>query len=227
MQPYFLPYIGYFQLINAVDVFVFYNDVNYINRGWVNRNYILVNGQKNLITVPLLDASQNKLINEIKVDYNGKWRTKMLQTIYYSYKRAPYFNRVYPLIENCFNDPFINISDFNITLIKCICDYLQLGEKIFLLSSDLDNKHLKSTARILDICNLEKASHYINPIGGKELYDSGDFLRFKIKLSFLKSNEIFYMQTGNKFVQNLSIIDILMFNSTHEIMGFLEKYKLE
>ncbi|MDR6194877.1 WbqC family protein [Siphonobacter sp. SORGH_AS_0500] len=96
MQPYLFPYIGYFQLLNAVDKFVIYDDVAFINRGWINRNSILNNGKAQLFTVPLKEASQNKLIHEISIDTDQKWRDKLLKTIQQNYKKAPHFAAVFP-----------------------------------------------------------------------------------------------------------------------------------
>ena len=93
MQPYLFPYIGYFQLINAVDTFVVYDDVNYIKKGWINRNSILVNEKPFLFTVDLKEVSQNKLINEITIDENSNWKKNILRTIELSYKKAPFFFR--------------------------------------------------------------------------------------------------------------------------------------
>ena len=97
MQPYFLPYIGYFQLIKAVNLFIIYDDVQFIKGGWINRNYILSNRNKSMFNLILKGASANKLINEISVQTD---QNKLLKTIYHSYKKAPYFEFVYPLIEN-------------------------------------------------------------------------------------------------------------------------------
>lgn len=98
MQPYLFPYIGYFQLLNAVDMFVVFDDVNFIKKGWINRNNILVNRQKYLFTVPLKDASQNKLIKEVQIADDG-WQEKFLKTVAQSYKKAEFFDEAFALIE--------------------------------------------------------------------------------------------------------------------------------
>lgn len=226
MQPYFLPYIGYLQLIAAVDKFVFYDDVNFINKGWVNRNRMLVNGQEYLFTVPLKDASQNKRINEISLSDDAKWRAKLLKTIEQSYKKAPFFVESYGLVEQVFNNPTQNLSGWIVESFGLINAHLGIQTSIVPSSSIYQNTHLKAQERIVDICQQERATQYINPIGGVELYDKAAFEGMGIQLNFLKSNSIEYPQFKNEFVPWLSILDILMFNSTDTIHGFLKQYEL-
>ncbi len=226
MQPYFMPYIGYFQLINAVDKFVIYDDVNYINRGWVNRNKVLINGKSSMITVPLKEASQNKLINEIEVYSNEKWKQKMLKTIELAYKKAPHLNLVYPLLNKIINNNAATISEFNFTGIKAICDYLGITTSLVSSSEMYANNKLKGQYRILDICIREKANHYINPTGGMELYSNEVFSKEGISLSFIISELRPYKQFKNEFIPALSLIDVMMFNSTEEVNKMLNQYQL-
>ena len=226
MQPYFLPYIGYFQLINAVDVFVVYDDVNYINKGWINRNRILVNEQAQIITIPLVEASQNKHIFEIELFEDLKWREKLLKTIEFNYKKAPYLKDVYLLIESIvlFEEP--NLSRYIHNSLIQICQYLDINTVIVPTSAKYQNGHLKGADKIMDICLQEKAQQYINPIGGVELYDKQMFVNNNIQLYFIQSEKIEYKQFNNEFVPSLSIIDLLMFNSKGEIRDILSKYSL-
>jgi hypothetical protein len=226
MQPYFLPYIGYWQLINAVDTFVILDDVNYINKGWINRNNILVNEQAKLFTIPLTDASQNKKINEISISDDSKWSASLLKTIEYNYKKAPFYNQIFPLIEESvlFSDK--NLSAFIYNSIKIVCNYLNIETQIIPSSSVYSNSELKSSARILDICIKANADEYINPIGGTELYQKEAFLGKGINLHFLKTSEIRYSQFSDTFIPWLSILDVMMFNSPDEIKSILEKHSL-
>ncbi len=228
MQPYFIPYIGYFQLINAVDKFVIYDDVNYINRGWVNRNQVLINGKPSMITVPLKDASQNKHINEIEVTSDEKWKEKMLRTIELAYKKAPFFSEVFSVFKKNLYSDYLTISQLNLGSIKFVCEYLEINTIVDVSSSIYNNQILSGQERILDICIKERANHYINPIGGIELYDKAYFNLSGVNINFLKSNPIEYCQTNNRtnFVQNLSILDVLMNNGKYEIKSFLSNYKL-
>ncbi len=227
MQPYLFPYIGYFQLLNAVDKFVIYDDVAFINRGWINRNCILNNGKSQLFTVPLKDASQNKLIHEISIDSDQKWREKLLKTIQQNYKKAPHFAEVFPLVERILQQPESNVSTAIYQSLRMICEYLYIDTPIIETSRIYNNAHLKAQERILDICLQEKADHYINPTGGRELYDRELFAENGIKLNFIRANEVPYPQFTNEFVPWLSIIDIMMFNSLEQIHELLKTYTLE
>ncbi|MEY4539610.1 MAG: hypothetical protein RLZZ306_1367 [Bacteroidota bacterium] len=226
MQPYIFPYIGYFQLINSVDKFVIYDDVNFINKGWINRNRILNNGKDSLFSIPLKEASQNKLINEIEVNWDIAWKSKFLKTLEQCYKKAPFYQETLSIIEqtlNIDNEPISKVVEQNLRL---ICEYLDIKTEIISSSAIYKNINLKAQERILDICLQEKATQYINPIGGLELYDKDFFEAKNIKMNFIKSNSIEYKQYKNKFVPWLSMIDVLMFNSKEEIKEFLDNYEL-
>lgn len=226
MQPYIFPYIGYFQLINAVDKIVIYDDVNFINRGWINRNRILVNGKDSLFTIPLKDASQNKLINEIDVNWDPAWKNKFLKTIEQSYKKAPFYQEGLEIIEKTLNIEDLNTSNVIFNNLNVICEYLDITTELIPSSAIYQNTDLKAQERILDICLQEKANHYINPIGGLELYDKSYFESKGLKLNFIKSKSVVYKQFKNDFVPWLSMIDVLMFNSKETIQGFLNEYEL-
>lgn len=226
MQPYIFPYIGYFQLINAVDKFIIYDDVNYINKGWINRNNILVSGQGHLFTIPLKDASQNKLINEVELSKNDPWQKKFLKTIQQSYQKAPYYQKVFVLIEEIVNLDVQTVYELTLNALTRTCAFMEINTEIVPSSSIYNNTNLKGQERILDICKQENASHYINPIGGIELYDKSKFEKEGIRLDFIKSVSSPYTQFKNAFVPWLSVIDVLMFNSPDDIRQQLEAYEL-
>lgn len=227
MQPYLFPYIGYFQLLNAVDIFVLFDDVNYINRGWINRNRILLNGKPHLFTIPLHKASQNKLINEIEIMNHEKITNKLLRLIEHAYSKAPYFNDVYPLINNVLNYREKNLSRFIENSIKKINEYMGISTKILISSNLKKNNALKGQDKILEICKFLGANCYINPIGGMQLYDEKRFSDENILLEFIKPEEVHYRQfKSDEFIPNLSIIDLLMFNSKTDISILLSKYTL-
>lgn len=210
MQPYFFPYLGYFQLINEVECFVFYEDVNWINRGWINRNSIIVNKQASLITVPCKDTSQNKKINTICHGLDRTVTKKLLKTIEHSYKKAPFFEKVYPLLEDVLRTESNYIADISISSIKIVSNYLKIDVD-FKKSSDLkiDDK-FSGGDRLIKICKSLKSKNYINPIGGKNLYDKSYFQASDISLNFLQMNQVEYPQNNESFVANLSIIDLIM-----------------
>ena len=226
MQPYILPYIGYLQLTANVDKFIFYDDVAFINRGWINRNRVLMNGKDFMFTIPLKEASQNKLINEIYIDNTINWRPKFLKSIEQSYKKAPFYQEVYPIIEKIINDNSEKINDYIANSFEVLNQYLGIKTEIVRSSSIYQNTHLKAQERILDICVQEKASHYINPIGGMELYQKSIFEQQNIKLSFIKTKLVQYTQFKNEFVPWLSVLDVLMFNDKTTIQGFLNGFEL-
>ena len=191
-----------------------------------NRNRILVNGNDSMFTIPLKNASQNKLINEIDVNWDNNWKSKFLKTIEQSYRKAPFYAMVLPIIEKIIetNDgQFVKIIEQNLRL---ICEYLDLKTEIISSSSIYQNVDKKSQERIVDICLQENVNHYINPIGGLELYDKADFANQNITMNFIKSSPVEYKQFKNDFVPWLSIIDVLMFNSKEEINKFLDNYEL-
>jgi hypothetical protein len=226
MQPYFFPYIGYFQLIAAVDIFVIYDDVSFINKGWINRNNILIYGKAGLISVPLNGASQNKLIKDISPVSENKWRNTLLKTIEQNYKKAPMYNSVYPLLQQLINDNAETISELNYKGIKAVCDYLNISTTLIPSSVVYGNSDLKGQYRILDICKIENADHYINPVGGMELYNREVFNKEGISLSFIRSGAAPYKQLTNEFIPALSIIDVLMFNDLEQVKILLNQFNL-
>lgn len=223
MQPYFLPYIGYFQLMKAADTFVFYDDVTYIKQGWINRNRILLNEKEFLFTLELKGASSFKEINTIEVGNNRK---KLLKTITQAYKRAPFFLEVEPLIISIFESTQNNLSQYIIDTHILITNHLGINAK-FLISSKIEkNNELKGQDKVIEICSKLGASNYINALGGKELYSKNDFANNGIELSFIQTKNIEYKQYSSDFIPWLSIIDVLMFSSTESIQNSLTNYKL-
>lgn len=221
MQPYFLPYIGYFQLIAAVDKFVIFDDVNYINRGWINKNRLLLNGVAHTFTVPLRGASQNKLIHEIELDDSQNWRDKLLLTITQAYGKAPCYKPTMTLLENLIHYPSHQLDEFLLHSIREIAHYLSLDTEIVSTSRLYLNAHLNGQERILDISRQEQANNYINPIGGVDLYDRDYFFENKINLKFLRSRPIAYSQGKHDHVPWLSIMDVLMFNEPDALRKLL------
>jgi hypothetical protein len=227
MQPYFMPYIGYFQLINAVDKFVIYDNIKYTKKGWINRNRILVNGKDQYISLPLKKDSDYLNIDErVLSDSWVNERRKLLNKLKASYAKSPFYSSIIILLEDILNHPEKNLFNFIFNSVEKVCYYLDIETPLVKSSSlDIDNS-LKSELKVIEICNCLKSSSYLNPIGGVDLYNKNEFLRNYIDLSFLKSDEIIYNQFKNNFLPFLSIIDILMFNSKSDIRVFLNKYSL-
>jgi hypothetical protein len=228
MQPYLFPYIGYFQLVNAVEKFVFYDDVQFIKGGWINRNYILEKGERKLLfTLHLHGASSNKRINEIRVKDNSK---KVIKTIRQNYSTAPFFDLTFPIIEKVISSASKRplISEIASSSVCEVSNYLGI-KTIFTNSSDSypETLRLGRLKRLTTICSIENAVIYANPHGGKDLYTKGEFKESGIELNFIKTNNIQYNQFNNKFIPNLSIIDILMFNSPLQVIDLLNNFELK
>lgn len=227
MQPYYFPYLGYFQLINAVDDFVIYDDVHYINRGWITRNKILVDGKAKYFIVPCSKASQNKLINEIETAFAQKEKEKLLRTFYHAYHNAPYFDAVINLIEEALNKEIKKIATLATESILSVCRYLDIQTRIIQSSVVFDNHLLKKADRLIDICKRLNADTYINAIGGADIYSKQYFMDSGIRLYFLESKPITYKQFNQPFVPMLSIIDALMFNNKEQVKMLLNEYELK
>jgi hypothetical protein len=226
MQPYLFPYIGYFQLINAVDKFIIYDDVSYIKQGWINRNRILLNGNTLMFTVPLNGASSNKLIHDIPVGNLSYWNKSFYKTIECNYKKAPFFKQTLKILEIILTPESQDISKLCLKSFKCLLDYFAVKTQIVESSRIYKNQNLKAQNRVLDICLKEQAKTYINPIGGTMLYSKDKFLEYGIQLKFIKTKPIEYKQFDNAYIPWLSIIDVMMFNSPLEIKNMLNQYEL-
>lgn len=226
MQPYLLPYIGYFQLMAAVDRFVLFDDVNYIQRGWINRNRILLGGQPYMFTLPLRRASQNRLISEIERVDDPAWGERLLRTLHQAYARAPQYGAVAPLLESVLNHSALPLHDYLRHSLQAVHRYLGLRCELVPSSSVYGNAALKGQARILDICRQEGAVTYVNAMGGTALYETAVFAAQGVRLSFLKSRETRYEQWGGVHLPWLSIVDVLMFNTTTEVRSLLTQAEL-
>lgn len=226
MQPYFVPYIGYWQLLNAVDSYVIYDDVNYIKGGWVNRNRILVNGEAKYFNVPMIGASPNKLINEVGVNTDPKIIGKNKRFIEAAYIKAPFFTDAYPVVSEILQFGSNNLAEYLEHSILAICDYLDITTHIIISSNLEKDNSLRGQDKVLSICELLGATEYYNAIGGQELYSFDEFSKKGIALKFLKPGNVIYKQFGDIFVNYLSIVDIMMFNSKKTIKEMLNNYTL-
>jgi hypothetical protein len=227
MQPYFLPYIGYFQLIKSVDEFILYDNIQYTKKGWINRNRILVNGSDRLITLPVKKDSD--YLNVVDREISNTWNTdkkNLLNLIKSSYSKAPYFKETYELLEECLGVEDTNLFEFiHQTLLK-INRYVEIETPIVISSTIPIDHSLKSEEKVLSLCKAVGATMYINAIGGQHLYSKDRFAAHKIQLQFIKSDTIQYSQFNDNFVPWLSIVDVLMFNSKQDIIRYLNSYTL-
>jgi hypothetical protein len=226
MQPYFFPYIGYWQLINAVERFVIYDDVNYIKGGWINRNRILINGEPTYITVPLQQSSSRKRICDIFMQSSSVWRDKLSRSIENTYRKAPFFAEVFPIIEKLIRYETDKLSAYLTHQLQALAAFLGIKAEFVASSRRYGNDHLSGQARILDICKREGGTTYINPEGGQTLYNIETFRDVGIDLCFMLMRPMPYKQRVTGFIPYLSIVDTLMEIGTAEIMHHLDAFDL-
>ncbi len=224
MQPYFMPYIGYFQLMKAVDKYVVYDDVNYIKGGWANRNHILINGEKEMFTVTLQKASPNKLFNEIVIGDDFK---KLMKTLQMNYSRAINFDQTMVLMERIISFPNKQLAVFIANSFREILSYLSVETEILMSSEIPKDNSLRGKDKIIQICEILGADTYYNAVGGKNLYDQEEFREHGITLNFVDSLPQVYSQLHTReFVSGLSMIDVLMNNTKDEVNRLLDSFQL-
>lgn len=222
MQPYFFPYIGYYQLVNAVGTFVFYDDVNYIRGGWINRNRILINGKPAYLTVSLQGGSQNRMICDIALLDN---RPQLLKSIELAYRKAPFFAETMRPLEQVLTRPVKHIGELAAHSVTAIMDHLGLLRDFRVSSNEFAHtRSLPRADRLIAITKECGLAQYINAIGGRELYDKAYFQERGVTLSFLEPVIHEYVQFGGAFEPGLSIIDVLMFNDPGSVRKMLSDW---
>ncbi|WP_342245213.1 WbqC family protein [Pseudomonas sp. OTU5201] len=228
MQPYAFPYIGYFCLIEGSDVFVFYDDVNYKKRGWINRNKILINGRPHNFTIPLSKGSQNKLICNTQMHSFEDFKHKFLKQIQRTYRKSPFYEVGYKYVYDVLSAKNETISDVAITSIEKL--YEMIGEnKKFVRSSACfaNTRGMARPDRLIEITKLLDSNSYINSIGGTQLYSKDHFANKGVNLSFVRPRLKIYKQAGTReFIAGLSIIDVVMNNDIENIKLHLQSYEL-
>jgi hypothetical protein len=228
MQPYLFPYLGYFQLLAAVDRFVVYDDVAFIRSGWINRNRILVDGRAFRFSVPVRDASSFRCIFETQVDraLYGAWLRKFMMTVDQSYRSAPCFGPVRYLLDVVFSGFEGSVAALALRSLTETSRYLGIPTRVVETSRGYGNGELKGGDRVLDICAREGAHHYVNAIGGADLYTADEFAGRGVTLHFIHSRPVVYRQFGETFTPALSIIDVMMFNPPERIGELLREFDL-
>lgn len=227
MQPYIFPYIGYFQLINCVDLFVVYDDAQFIKSGWINRNNILLNNKAHLFTFSVKNDSFHLNINQRQLSLKFMFeKDKFIKKLHACYNKAPNFNEVICLVEQIFDNKTTSLALFLTLQLKLICSFLDINTEIILSSEIPKDSSLKREEVLIEICNKVGANQYINSIGGETLYTKEYFSKHQITLSFLRTKPIVYPQFTEEHVSFLSIIDVMMFNSKEKIKKILNEYEL-
>jgi hypothetical protein len=226
MQPYFMPYIGYFQLIASVDQFIVYDNIKYTKKGWINRNRMLINGTDAMFSLPLKKGSDSLdiVVRVLAADFD---RTKLLNQFKGAYKNAPHFESTYPVLEQIVRHEDNNLFGYINHSIARLCEHLSIKTEIR-ISSEIDIDHeLTGRDKVMALCKAAGADTYINTIGGVEMYDKDDFRIQGIDLQFIKARPIEYAQLGDTFVPWLSIVDLMVFNPLSKVRAFInENYEL-
>lgn len=221
LQPYLLPYIGYFQLIACVDRLVVYDDVKYTKKGWINRNRFQSDGVERWFHVPLSRASDFLDIKERRISqtYDPK---SMLNSLENAYSKAQFFDSAIGPIRDVFCYDDYNLFSFLLNSIKTVNNYLDIRTPILVSSEVMPRNGLRGRDRVVAICKELGADEYVNPQNGRALYYNEDFAREGLKLLFLTSNLRPYAQAGSTFQAGLSILDVMMLNSVRKIQEMLK-----
>jgi hypothetical protein len=220
--------LGYFQLIAAVDRFIAWDDVQYIQRGWVNRNRILLNGEPSYITLAIEKAAQTAHINERYIADGAATAKKILGQLHSAYRKAPFYEETRALVVDILGRQENNLGHFLFDSLQVVCKHLAINTELLLSSSlQKNDAGFAGSDRIIAICESQGASTYINAIGGRALYHAEDFAAKNIDLRFIEMHPITYAQGGAEFVPYLSIIDVLMFNERSVVQQMLQQYSLQ
>lgn len=230
MQPYFFPYIGYWQLINAVDEFIIFDIVQFIRHGWIERNRILKPQEGwQYISAPLEKHHRETLIKDIRIKNGNEWKDTIIRQLSHYKKRAPFFNNTIDLLYDIFLNDYDTITQFNYNAISKICSYLNINTKIVILKElNLEIEYASAPDEwALNICKkIPECNEYWNPEGGKTFFNEQKYITNNIKIRFLKAKNIEYNQHRDRFEPYLSIIDVMMFNSQETIKKMLTDYEL-
>ena len=221
MQPYFMPYIGYFQLIDAVDLFVLYDNIKHTKKGWINRNRYLRHGEAALFSLPLASDSDALDVRDRRISASFD-KPRLLRRLAQAYRQAPMFPRVFPMLEAVVLRDEPNLFKFIHHSLTTLLDYLGVATRITVSSSIPIDHSLRHQDKVLALCRQVGARTYVNAIGGRELYSPDYFGAQGLALKYLRSSPIEYPQLRRAFVPQLSIIDVLMFNSREQTRAYVQ-----
>ncbi len=227
MQPYFLPYLGYFSLIDACDEFIVFDTPQYIRHGWIERNRILkLNGEPNYIKVALNKSKQKDSIKSITINNNVNWKKKIFAQLTHYKKKAPNYNKVIELLQQILKNPYTSITELNVEALREICVFLNIKTPIKIWSEmNMEIEQVNTPDEwALNICKAYNANSYINAIGGKGFFDVTKYLNANVDIKFLDFEPTTYKQFENEFVPFLSIIDVLMFNDIYKTKTMINSF---
>ncbi len=223
MQPYLFPYLGTFQLARQVDRFVFYDDVTFIKQGYINRNTVLVDGRPRPMTAPVRNISSFRHI--VQHDYVGDWKP-LLALLQRAYANAPYFEPVYDFVQRALLDADENVARKNARCFAAVFAYLGLPFDHGFSSAMEIPPDLRASARVRAVCRTERAGMYVNAIGGRALYEAGEFAQDGMALRFCTMRPLRYPQAAEEFVPYLSILDALMQCPPASVVALLDECDL-
>lgn len=231
MQPYFMPYLGYFSLIKNTDEFILFDTVQFIRHGWIERNRILKpNGGWQYFQVPIIkESGRDTIIKDIKINNSENWKSKILAQLQHYKKRSPYYNKVVELLNDVFKLEYNDIVALNRVSLERICRYLGIDKKLSVFSEKcLDIAPVNAPDEwALNICKaIDRADEYWNPVGGLSFFDKSKYQNAGIKICFQEMILTPYRQLGSEFEPGLSIVDVMMFNSPESINEMLDNYRL-
>ena len=232
MQPYLFPYVGYFSLIKYTDKWIVFDTVQYIEKGWMNRNQIIhpTKPEATYFIVPLKKHPRETLIKDVEINQNENYIERINGQFSAAYKkrRAPYYSEVMEIINSCFSKEKKSLSQLNICSLHSVCKYLGIPFNYDIFSKmNLDINPVHDAGEwALNISKALHAKEYVNPPGGVDIFDRKKFDDANIALNFLKINFTPYDQKKANFIEGLSILDLMMFNSPEKINEMLDNYIL-
>jgi len=231
MQPYFMPYLGYFSLIKHTDRFILFDTVQFIRHGWIERNRILKqDGTWQYIQVPIIKPNgRDTIIKDVKINNDLDWENRIIAQLQHYKKKAPYYKETIELLTDVFSQRFDDIVTLNQVSLEKVCEYLGIKRSTEVFSKmGLDIEDATAPDEwALNICKaIPGADEYWNPIGGLSFFNRTKYENAGIKIYFQELVLTTYRQLGNEFEPGLSIIDVMMFNSPETINQMLDNYKL-
>lgn len=228
MQPYFFPYLGYFDLINSVDRFIFFDTAQYPRRGWVARNRVLHPRQDwQYICVPLHKAPRNTAIGDMQIFHENAWKDRIVNQLEHYRTSAPYFRLTMELVSSCLENDFQRIADLNVYTLRALSTALGLNAEFQSLSEQAQCADVEgdATSKLIQVCRWSGADHYVNLPGGTGLYDASQFAQQGIRLEFRHLPTLEYETPGYQFEPGLSIIDVLMWNTPETVKAYLDQHR--
>ena len=209
VQSNYIPWKGYFDLVAAVDQFILYDDVQYTQRDWRNRNKIKTPQGVQWLTVPVkVKGRYYQKIKETEID-GESWAASHWKTIMQNYRRAPCFHESAAWLEPLYLEGrYTHLSDLNRTLIEAVCRYLDIGT---IISSSSDYTLLEGkTERLAHLCSQVGGTEYISGPAAKSYMEESIFADYNIKLSWFDySGYPEYPQLWGNFVHEVTILDLL------------------